>query len=76
MCIPILLTYNSDAINTHQSVTEAFHSAFAAEVEAHRETLSKKSLPSLRIHLFLVPLKDKQELLKHLDEGLRKWQTI
>ena len=76
MCIPILLTYNSDAINGHQSVTDSFHSAFTAEVEAHRETLSKKSLPALRIHLFLVPLKDKRELLKHLDEGLRTWQTI
>jgi hypothetical protein len=76
MCIPILLTYNSDAINAHQSVTDSFHSAFALEVEAHRETLSKRSLPPLRIHLFLVPLKDKQELLQHLDEGLRTWQTI
>lgn len=76
MCIPILLTYNSDAINAHQSVTDSFHSAFALEVEAHRESLSKRSLPPLRIHLFLVPLKDKQELLQHLDEGLRTWQTI
>ena len=76
MCIPVLLTYNSDAINAHKSATDSFHSAFEAEVEAHRETLSKKILPPLRIHLFLVPLKDKQELLQHLDEGLRIWQTI
>jgi hypothetical protein len=33
-------------------------------------------LPPLRIHLFLVPLKDKQELVKLLDEELRIWQTL
>lgn len=76
MCIPVLLTYNSDVINAHQSVTDAFHAAYSVEVEAHRETFSKKILPPLRIHLFLVPLKDKQQLLQYLDEGLRTWQTL
>lgn len=76
MCIPILLTYNSDAVNSHRRITDEFHAAFKAEVEAHHGTLSRKTLPPLRIHLFLVPLKDKQELLRHLDEGLRTWQTL
>jgi hypothetical protein len=76
MVIPVLLTYNSDAVNAHQRATEEFHAAFQAEVEAHHRTFGRKTLPPLRVHLFLVPLKDKQELLKHLDEGLRRWQTL
>ena len=76
MVIPVLLTYNSAAVNAHQRVTEEFDDAFKAEVLTHHGTFSRKTLPPLRIHLFLVPLKDKQALLQHLDEGLRKWQTL
>jgi Cap4 SAVED domain len=76
MVIPILLTYDSVAVNAHRRVTEAFNAAFKAEVEEHHTTFRDKTLPPFRIHLFLVPLKEKRELLRYLDEGLRKWQTL
>jgi len=76
MVIPVLLTYNSDVVNAHQRISEEFDAAFKMEVLTHHKTFSRKALPPLRIHLFLVPLKDKQALLKHLDEGLRRWQTL
>ena len=75
MCIPVLLTYNSRAINSHQRLTAAFTQAFSDEVRAHQKTLGAKTLPPFRLHLFLVPLKEKKELLTFLDEELRKWQT-
>jgi hypothetical protein len=74
--IPVLLTYNSDVVSAHQAVTAAFCTAFKNEVQGHHATFAGKTLPPLRIHLFLVPLKDKLELLQYLDEGLRKWQTL
>jgi hypothetical protein len=76
MVIPVLLTYNSDAVGAHDRICDEFDAAFQAEVATHHRTFCRKALPPLRIHLFLVPLKDKQELLKHLDEGLRRWQTL
>lgn len=74
MVIPVLLTYNSDAVNAHQRVCDEFHAAFKEEVENHHDTFSEKPLPTVRIHLFLVPLKDKETLVTHLDEELRRWR--
>ena len=76
MVVPVLLTYNSDAINSHERVSDDFHKAFEAEVKKHHRTFSRKKLPDVRIHFFLVPLKDKRELQQHLDAGLRRWQTL
>jgi hypothetical protein len=76
MCIPILLTYDSDVLNAHDHVSDAFQQAFQTEVAAHHQTFSRKTLPPLRLHLFLIPLKDKEELVKMLDEELRIWQTL
>jgi len=47
MCIPVLLTYNSDVLNAHDRVNDAFHQAFTAEVSAHHGTFSRKTLPPL-----------------------------
>jgi hypothetical protein len=76
MCVPVLLTYNSKTINGHKKVTAAYINAFEAEVKTHHQLFSGKQLPKVRIHLFLVPLKDKAEVLKELDKGLKAWQNI
>jgi len=44
MCIPVLLTYDSDVLNAHDRVNEAFRQAFTAEVSAHHGTFSRKTL--------------------------------
>jgi hypothetical protein len=75
-CIPVLLTYDSEAVNAHDKVTAEYIAAFTSEVQQHHKTFAAKQLPKLRIHLFLIPLKSKKELIAELDEGLKKWQQI
>jgi hypothetical protein len=76
LCIPVLLTYNSDVLNAHQKITAAYIAAFEAEIREHHKTFSSKVLPTVRIHLFLVPLQEKKALLKELDQGLKTWQKL
>ncbi len=40
----------------------------------HHATFSGKQLPKVHIHLFLVPLKDKNELVTHLNRELKGLQ--
>ncbi len=74
MVIPVLLTYDSYAVNSHQRVCDEFKAAFKEEVEMHHATFSGKQLPKVHIHLFLVPLKDKNELVTHLNRELKGLQ--
>lgn len=77
VCIPVLLTYNSDTISAHHEVTKEFIAAFETEVMAHYETFSTKNpLKDIRVHLFLFPAKDKQKLLEEFDARLKACQAI
>jgi len=74
-CIPVLLTYDSQTIATHDAVTAEFIAAFCAEVLRHRDTFASKALPKhLRVHLFLLPLGSKASLVREFDERLKSWQ--
>lgn len=75
-CVPVLLTYDSEAVNAHDKVTDRYVEAFKSEVKRHHATFSSKNLPKLRLYLFLMPLKSKAELIEELDRGLKKWQQI
>lgn len=76
LCVPVLLTYDSEAVNANDRINDTYCAQFREEIERHHRTFSQKILPQVRIHLFLVPLKEKQALLKALDEGLKTWQKI
>lgn len=77
ICIPVLLTYNSDTVAAHTAVTREFVAAFEKEVMAHYETFAaKNSLKTVRVHLFLFPAKDKQMLLDEFDTRLKACQAI
>jgi hypothetical protein len=77
VCIPVLLTYNSDTISAHDKVSKEFITAFEAEVMAHYTTFSNKNpLKEIRVHLFLLPAKDKQKLLDEFDARLKACQAI
>ena len=68
-CIPVLLTYDSKAINSHNSVSSEFLAEFAKEVRAHHEAFAKEDLPQhIRIHLLLLPLEKKTGFA----EGIRR----
>jgi hypothetical protein len=56
--IPVLLTYDSSAINNHEKITEEYIREFSAEVEHYRETFASKELPKLRVHFISYPVEE------------------
>ena len=77
ICIPVLLTYDSTCISRFTHVCDEYEAAFREEIMKHYATFAGKDLPrSLKIHLFLMPLKSKAELRDKLHERLKTWQSI
>lgn len=77
LCIPVLLTYNSPCVSSFNHVCDDYKRRFEEEVLKHHKTFSGKNLPkNLRVHLFLMPLKSKVDLVQKLYEKLRAWQSI
>ena len=75
LCIPVLLTYESNTIQKFTSVSEEFKKRLCSEFINHYATfVSKLPLKSLNIHLMLLPLKDKGKLQKKLHERLEGMQ--
>lgn len=75
ICIPALITYESDAISKNTEDSEEFKSALIAELKDHHARFFGKELPTLRIHLFLVPLHKKRDLIGLLHAKLTGMQT-
>ena len=76
-CIPVLLTYDSACVAAHRCCDAAYCGAFESEIRAHYATFARKKLPpAVRIHLFLLPLKCKKELVQALDQRLKTWQKL
>jgi hypothetical protein len=76
-CIPVLLTYDSTAVANHKQASEEYKAEFRREVLDHREYFAKQALPrNIRIHLLLLPLKRKDELLHEFDRRLTACQGI
>ncbi|NIJ93763.1 hypothetical protein FHT12_002460 [Xanthomonas campestris] len=76
-CIPVLLTYDSDVTGKHVSSAGAYLLELEAELrEIGKRFAGKTEDIEHRIHLFLVPLKTKERLIKRLDEKLKIWQQI
>ena len=75
--IPVLLTYNSACISEFDSITQEYKEKFCCEVIKHWDSFKNKAtrIPSnLSIQLFLLPLKDKDELVEAFSEELGKLQ--
>lgn len=76
-CIPVLLTYDSDCLTKHSACDEAYAKAFEAEVRARHLHFTHQHLPKpITIHLILLPLSTKSELIRLLDKKLKTWQAI
>lgn len=74
-CIPIFIAYNSDAVALHNEVNAAFQLAFEKELRDNYKRLQDKGLPGkIKIVVFLLPMKDKDQLLGHFDKRLKQWQ--
>lgn len=77
VCIPVLLTYDSPCVSKHSVCDITYAKDFEREVTKHYNTFIKHDLPKeTRIHLFLLPLKEKKDFVKILDEKLKLWQKL
>jgi hypothetical protein len=81
VCIPALLTYDSPVVGGFFEVSAEYKARFEEEIRKHHASfsakLSKKALPEkLRIHLFLLPLREKASLVAALDEALKRVQEV
>lgn len=74
VCIPVLITYESDCVRSHTATTELYRQALKAELEEAHSIFAAGGLPSLRIHLFLIPMHEKEALLKSLQDKLEGLQ--
>ncbi len=74
VCIPVLLTYESDTVEEHAEVCDEFESALKTELEEVYSRFASKDLPPLRIHLFLIPLHKKEALIGILQSKLEGQQ--
>jgi len=74
VCIPVLLTYESSLVKSESSLTDEFKEKMNAELVHHHFIFTEKELPDLKIHLFLVPLGEKQKLIDVLHSKLEGMQ--
>lgn len=78
ICIPVLLTYESDAVKGYKKICDEYCAAFEKEIEKYYVKFCKKAdgIVDVRFHLFLLPLKDKKRFVTILDKKLKAWQAI
>ncbi|MBR6832691.1 MAG: DUF1837 domain-containing protein [Fibrobacter sp.] len=75
ICIPILITYNTDVYSKHTEFNESFEKDIANECNAAFRFLEQKCQGlNIKLHVFLVPLADKQELISFADKKLKGLQ--
>jgi hypothetical protein len=74
-CIPVLLTYNSGTIQSFSKTCTEYEQQFNLEVTKNYEKFTAKmgQLPII-VHLFLLPLKDKDKLNQILNDKLKRLQ--
>lgn len=78
LVIPVLLTYNSEAVDSNNKVCAEYISALNWEAEDAWTKFEAKvsgDLP-VTIHLILMPLKDKAALAELMHQKLKLWQQI
>lgn len=76
LCIPVLITYDSDCLSKHDACSPTFIAAFEAELRENFNAFKSLDLPTVRVHLFLMPLNTKKDLVSALDENLKTWQKV
>lgn len=79
ICVPVLVTYDSDCLRKHKLVTEQYKQEFEEEIRRHQfsfgTALAKKKLP-IRVLLLLVPLHTREKLAKYFDQRLDACRSI
>lgn len=76
-CVPVLLTYDSPTIQAYTECNNEYNNSFNNEIKKHWQDFKGRNLPGeFRIHLFLLPLHEKKNLVSFLDERLKAWQSL
>jgi len=76
-CIPVLITYDSNAVASHQAATSTYKAAIKDEVSKLAFKFTAKALPiDHKIHVFFVPMNTKKDLISSLNTKLKAWQEI
>ena len=76
VCVPVLLTYDSDVTAGHTNYDATYVTALVEEFRGIHRRFAGETLPEIRIQLFLVPLATKDALVERLHEKLKAWQQI
>ncbi|MGQ1948060.1 HamA C-terminal domain-containing protein [Geofilum sp. OHC36d9] len=76
-CIPVLLTYDSKVLASHEKKTDEYIAEIEAELlHFHNKFCKDLGDFPLTVHLFLLPLDTKKELIISLENKLKAWQQI
>lgn len=78
LVVPVLLTYDSEAVANHHVVGPEYITSLRTEGEVARDSFIEKFNPpfDITIQLILMPLKNKQQLATMMHEKLQTWQQI
>jgi len=78
ICIPILVTYDSSVTNSHNSDTMLFRHELDIEIQPYiKSFLSRMSaITEVDVHIFFMPLKSKDELVKRLDTYIDRKRAL
>lgn len=74
--VPVLLTYDSTAIQNHAAVDNLFQAAITSEITKHYNSFCQRFKGTIRVHLIMVPLGTKQVLLDAFDSKLKALQAL
>ena len=76
-CIPVLLTYDSNTLANYNYKCEEYIQKITEEFQRiHKNFCDKLDDFPLTIHLFLLPLNTKAELINSLESKLKIWQSL
>lgn len=73
---PVLLTYDSTTVGDHVKATDKYRAALRAEFRTHSAFCNKVLPKNVRLHLILLPLKNKRELVRTLHTRLKAAQDL
>ena len=77
MHIPVLLTYKSKTVCSHNAVDETYLRTISKEISDNFDFFRSQTIPTnVRVHVFFVPLAGKARLLKAFDERLKALQAV
>ncbi|TQJ35757.1 HamA C-terminal domain-containing protein [Arthrobacter sp. SLBN-122] len=77
--IPVFITFDSEVTGRHKRSNQAYRDEITAQMkrewEAFQRRFGKRTMPrEVKIHLILLPMATKKDLLDAFDERLKAWQ--